>query len=147
MVEFIDPTLLPTIGAFIFVFAMVFGLLSYVKKFNSAVNLVIAGAFGFFAVLYEPLVSGLMTFVPIAAIIFAALFFFLILKEVFKGKEGSKTETFPLLVALALLLLVLGILWPTIGFEVAGISSTNILWIIGVVIVIVIFYAAYKHEG
>ena len=114
MVEFIDPTLLPTIGAFIFVFAMVFGLLSYVKKFNSAVNLVIAGAFGFFAVLYEPLVSGLMTFVPIAAIIFAALFFFLILKEVFKGKEGSKTETFPLLVALALLLLVLGILWPTI---------------------------------
>src|SRR3989344_3351422 len=147
MVEFIDPTLLPTIGAFIFVFAMVFGLLSYVKKFNSALNLVIAGAFGFFAILYEPLVSGLMTFVPIAAIIFVVLFFFLILKEVFKGKEGSKTEVFPLIVALALLLLVLGILWPTIGFEVAGISSTNILWIIGVVIVIVIFYAAYKHEG
>jgi len=147
MVEIIDPTMLPFIGAFVFVFALVFGLLSYVNRFNKAVNLLIAAVFGLFSVLYEPLVIGLQTFLPIAAIIFAALFFFLILKEVFKRKEGDKEiDTFPMVVALGILLILLGIFWPQLNLEFAGLNSTNVFWLLGIAVVVLIFILAYSQK-
>ena len=144
MVEIIDPTMLPFIGAFVFVFALVFGLLSYVNKFNKSVNLLIAAVFGLFSVMYEPLVMGLQTILPIAAIIFVILFFVIIIKSVFG--DGKEIDTFPMVVALGILLILLGIFWPQLNLEFAGLNSTNVFWLLGIVVVVLIFILAYSQK-
>ena len=144
MVDLIDPSMIPFIGAFVLIFALVFGLLSYVNRFNKAVNLMIAGVFGLFSVMYEPLVTGLQTFLPIAAIIFVVIFFLIILKSVFGG--GKEIDTFPMIVAIAILLILLGIFWPQIGFEIAGLNSTNVFWVLGIAVVVLIFILAYSQK-
>ena len=144
MVDIIDPSLLPFIGAFVLIFALVFGLLSYANKFNRAVNLMIAGVFGLFSVLYEPLVTGLQTLLPIAAIIFVILFFVIILKAVLG--EGKVIDTFPMVAALGILLILLGIFWPSLGFEFAGLNSTNVFWLLGITLVVLIFILAYSQK-
>src|SRR3989338_1934645 len=144
MADLIDPTLLPFIGAFVLIFALVFGLLSYVNRFNRAVNLMIAGVFGLFSVMYEPLVVGLQTFLPIAAIIFVIMFFLLILKSVFGGEK--QIDTFPMVVALAILLILFVIFWSQIGFEIVGINSTNVFWLLGIAVVVLIFILAYSQK-
>ena len=144
MVELIDPTMLPFIGAFVFVFALVFGLLSYVNKFNKSVNLLIAAVFGLFSVMYEPLVMGLQTILPIAAIIFVILFFVIIIKSVFG--DGKEIDTFPMVVALGILLILLGIFWPQLNLEFAGLNSTNVFWLLGIVVVVLIFILAYSQK-
>lgn len=145
MVEVIDPAMLPFIGAFIFVFALVFGLLGSIKRFDRTVNLIIAAVIAFFAVMFEPFVAAVQTVLPIAAIILVILFFFIVIKDIFKG-EVQGADTLPVVVALALSLLLLGIFSPQIGFELPGLDPRNTVWLFGIIIIIFIFVAAYKHN-
>ncbi len=148
MVEFIDPTMLPFVAAFLFVFAVVFGALSYAKVLGEQrkVNAIIAIAFAIFAVLFEPFVFGLQAVLPFAAVGIVIIFFGLFLKKVFAGKEGERFDAWPIATSLIFALLLLGILWDQIGFSVPGIDATNMLWLIGIIIVLLIFYVAYKHK-
>ncbi len=145
MVEFIDPTMLPFIAAFLFVFAVVFGALSYAKVLGEQrkVNVIIAMAFAIFAVLFEPFVFGLQTVLPFAVIGIVIIFFILFLKKVFGG--GDKIDAWPIATSLIFALLLLGIFWDQIGFSVPGIDSTNMLWLVGILIVLLIFYVTYQH--
>ena len=145
MVEFIDPTMLPVIAAFLFVFAVVFGALSYAKVLGEQrkVNVIIAMAFAIFAVLFEPFVFGLQTVLPFAVIGIVIIFFILFLKKVFGG--GDKIDAWPIATSLIFALLLLGIFWDQIGFSVPGIDSTNMLWLVGILIVLLIFYVTYQH--
>ena len=147
MVEFIDPTMLPFVAAFLFVFAVVFGALSYAKVLGEQrkVNAIIAIAFAIFAVLFEPFVFGLQAVLPFAAVGIVIIFFGLFLKKVFAGKEGERFDAWPIATSLIFALLLLGILWDQIGFSVPGIDATNMLWLIGIIIVLLIFYVAYRH--
>ena len=146
MVSFIDPTMLPFVGAFLFVFAIVFGALSYAKVLGDQrkVNALIALAFAIFAVLYEPFVMGLQGVLPIGIILIVIIFFILLIKKVFSG--GDTFDAWPIAASLIFALLLLGIFWDNIGFSVPGLDSNNVLWLIGVIIVILIFYVAYKHK-
>ncbi len=145
MVSFIDPNVLPFVGAFLFVFAIVFGLLNVVKILGEQrkVNAIIALIFAAFSVVYAPFVTALQGILPIAAIILVILFFILFLKKMFEG--GGAMDAWPIAVSLIFALLLLGIFWDNIGFSVPGLSSDNVLWIIGIIIVIMIFYVAYQH--
>ncbi len=144
MVEFIDPTLLPFVAAFLFVFAVVFGALSYAKVLGDQrkVNVLIALAFAIFAVLFEPFVFGLQAVLPFAVIGIIIVFFLLFLKKAF---GGNTKDAVPIVVSLAIALLLLGIFWDQFGFSLPGISSTNVLWLIIIIIVVLIFYIAYKQ--
>lgn len=150
--DFIDPTILPLLSTFLFVFAVVFGLLSIAKGkddkvlFKNSVNVIIAIVFAAFAASYEPLVTALQQLIPLAAALLLVLFFFVFLKRLFGSKEGQKFDALPFLVVIGFLLLLLGIFWDSLGLSVPGISSSNMMWLIGIIIVIMIFFAAYKHS-
>jgi preprotein translocase subunit SecG len=160
--EFLDPTLTPYAAAFLLVFAIVFGLLSVAKHekrdkqgnvvestplFDRKVNAIIALAFGLFSVLYEPFVTGLQTFLPLATIFLLIVFFIIFLKRVFGGgKEGEKSDTLPIAVTLAVLLIVMTALGDQIvAMLPINIESTTLLWLSGLLIIILLFYAVYSR--
>lgn len=136
---------LPEAAAFIFVFAVVYGLLSYADVLkHKGVNIAIAAVFAAFSVMYEPFVSSLQDFIPIATVVLVVIFFIMLVKKVFTEKGG---DTLPLAVALAILLLLLATIWDSVTYYLPlGISPDNALWVIGVIIIIILFAAVYKHK-
>ncbi len=150
--DFIDPTILPFLSTFLFVFAVVFGLLSIAKGkddkvlFKNSVNVIIAVVFAAFAVSYEPLVTTLQQVIPFAAALLLVLFFFVFLKRIFGSKQGQHFDALPFVVVIGFLLILLGLFWDSLGFSVLGLSSSNVMWLLGILLVVVIFFAAYKHK-
>jgi purine-cytosine permease-like protein len=143
----IDPIFLPQVGAFIFVFAIVLGLLTTAKLFNKNVNAALAAVFGLFSAIYEPFVSGIQAYLPIAAAILIVIFFFVLINRLFETKEGKKRDVFPLSIVVAFLLIILGSQWSRLqGFLPANIDPSTVLWIVGILLVIIIFWAAYAHQ-
>lgn len=149
--DFIDPSVVPLLSTFLFVFAVVFGLLSIAKGkegplFKNSVNVIIAVVFAAFSVMYEPLVTALQQLIPFAAALLLVLFFFVFLRRLFGSKDQQQFDALPFVVVIGFLLLLIGLFWGDIGFSVAGLSPSNVLWLIGVAFVIAIFFAAYKHK-
>lgn len=159
--EFLDPTLTPYAVSFLFVFAIVFGLLSITKRektdsqgnvkeshvlFDKKINAIIALAFAIFAVTYEPFVRGLQTFLPIATILLVVAFFIVFLRSVFKRKKDKEeSDTLPIAVAIAVLLIVLA----TVGSQILDLfqidfDRENLLALIGLAAIVIIFFAAYS---
>lgn len=145
---FIESEFLPSITAFLFVFAVVYGLLARANLFggiNTRVAAVVALVVAFFTIMYEPFVSYMQGLMPIAAIILIILFFIVLIQNIIGSKAGESADSLPIVVVLAVLLLVLGLLWDKLAIRLPGISSENILWLIGIVIIAMIFIAVYKH--
>lgn len=157
VVSIFDPSILPVVSAFLFVFALIFGVLNYVKTedkdkhkstmFSKKVNAVLALAIAAFSITYEPLVVGLSTYLPIAAIVLIILFFIMFLKNALGGKDNTTTTktSFPTIVSLAILLALLAIsyrnLTPYIPSEL---DPSNVFWGIGVLIAVMFFWMIYK---
>lgn len=144
----LDTTLLPYIGAFFLVFAIVLGLLTTAKLFNRNVNATIALVFGLFAALYPPFVEGVQAWLPVAAIVLIVVFFLVLLKRLFGGDKDKKGggDMLPFVVVLASLLAILGTQWARLGpFLPAGFDPAAILWVVGIAILLLIFVAAYHH--
>lgn len=147
-VTLIDPGALPYASAFLFVFALVFGLLSYSKigEFDKKVNALIALAVAGFSILYEPLVLALTQYMPVAAAILVVLFFVALAKKVLGG--GSQEMTFPLVVSLAIMLLLLSIFADRlVPFVPGGFDAGNAMWLVGILIAILFFWMIYKYKG
>ena len=142
----IDPAVLPVVSTFLFVFAIVFGLLSYsgVGNFSKRINAVIALAIAIFSTLYEPLVAGLQELIPFATILLIILFFIVFIKKIV---GGNNTDAFPVIATIALLLLVLMVVGDRLApFLPAGTDTTGALWAIGIIAVLMFFYAIYKQK-
>lgn len=138
---------LPQITSFLFVFALIYALLIYSKLFTESKNAaaVLSIVIAFFSVMYSPLVVFLQSIIPIAALILVFLFFLVLIKRLVIEKEGVK-DALPIVVILAIFLLLVGVLWNEIALTIPGLSSENLLWIIGIIIIILIFFAAYSHK-
>ncbi|MBS3050532.1 MAG: hypothetical protein J4400_00070 [Candidatus Aenigmarchaeota archaeon] len=146
-ITLIDPTVVPYVSTFLFVFALIFGLLSYSKvgDFNKRVNAMLALAIAGFSVLYEPLVLTLSQYIPIAAGVLIIVFFLALVKKIFEGKEGSKKDYFPLIVVIAILFLLLIALADVfLAFLPGNFDPSVVLWGIGLVFVILFFWLIYK---
>ncbi len=157
-ITFLDPTILPYVASFLFVYALIFGLMSYVKTgpkenrstmFNKKVNALLALAIAAFAVMYEPLVEGLMTYLPIASIILIVLFFVMFLKNALDGKDDKKPKNpFPTIVSLAILLVLLGISYTSLTpYIPTGIDPSNVFWALGILIAVLFFWMIYKTSN
>jgi hypothetical protein len=147
---FFDP-FLPQFAAFLFIFSIVLGLLTTAKIFgdHKGVNAGIAVVFGIFSAMYEPFVTGVQTYLPIAAALLVIVFFVVLIKKLFGGKEGKTTyDAVPIAVVLISLLLVLISQWSLLqGFLPAGIDAWNFAYGLGIVMVLIIFVAVYKHKS
>lgn len=135
----------PFIATFLFIFAVVYAMLvkSGVIDIKGA-NIAIAAVIGFFAASFPPLTQALQSILPAAAIILVIVFL------LFLGKNlvGDKQEdTLPTLAVLAISLVLLAVLWNRIAPIVPlPIDSNSMLWIIGVVIVILIFAVVHRQK-
>ena len=146
--------LFPFLTSFLFVFAIVFGLLSIMKRgtegkkevfFPKNVNIIIALVFGFIAASYQPFVVFVQEIIPAATIILVVVFFFIFLKEIITPKK--ERDTTPLIVSLGIFLLLIGSFWNKVSIHLKFISSTDLLWMIGIVVVAIMFYAAYTSTS
>ncbi len=146
MLEFLPPEMLQILSTFLFVFAVVFGVLSYTKLFdNKRVNAIIAVAIGFFSMMYEPLVFGLSQYMPIAIGLLIILFFVALLKKVFGNDKSG--DNFPIIVSLGVLMLLLIVFADDfIRYVPIGLDPTNLLWIIGLIFAALFFWFVYKHK-
>jgi len=160
-----DPLLLSTATSFLFIFAIVFGLLSYTKLFMPKdkdgnpvgkeprpLYALLALVFAVAAISYGPVVTIIQQILPPATILLVIIFFFAFLKEIFrKKKKGEKEESHPLqtLAVLAIFLILLGTFWDRISV-LAGISGIispdNLFFLIAVIIIVLIFYVVSKVE-
>jgi hypothetical protein len=145
-----DTTWMPQVAVFLFVFAMMFGLLSYAKiaGFSNRVSAMLALVIAFFSVLYEPFVTGMQALLPFASILLVVVFFVIFMKKLLVGDEKSeKKDMIPFALAFGIAMLLVGLFWPNVaGYVPAGFDPNNILWIIGIVFVLVFFGAIYYHS-
>jgi len=146
MVEIIDPELVAPLGALILVFAIVYGILTYANILKDRrVNLLIAAVFGLFSTLNEVFVTGLEEFLPIAAVVLVIVFFIMLLKEIV-GKAAI-TDVVPVVVVLALLVLLVGSFGSRLPIGIANLDSTALAGWLALILVILIFWFAYRHVG
>ena len=138
--------------SFLFVFAVIFGVLELVNKrqkggfFPRKVNILIAITFGLVAMAYEPLLSFIWSIIPLATVILVVLFFIAFLGELFKQSEEKEFTV--IIIVLGILLLIMGALWDKIAkiLPFQFMNQSDLLWIIGIIIVLLMFYAAYMSQ-
>jgi hypothetical protein len=155
IISFLNPATMAQVSTFLFVFGTVFGLMTYSKllEFDKRVNALISLAIAFFAMVYEPLVVNLTTYMPIAAGIIAVLFFVMLIKKVLGGdkKEGAgkqERDTLPIIVALGIMLILLAVFSDMlIPLLPSGISADSVLWGAGILVVILFFWFIHKTKN
>jgi hypothetical protein len=140
----------------LFTFALVYGLLSILKRtrkmgggvieedfFPKSVNVIIALAFAFATIAYEPFVELIMGMLPIASILLILIFFFVFIKKLVCN---DKEDIAPLIAVLGIFLIAVGTFSGNL-FEFLNIgysAASDALWIIGLLVVGVIFYLSWK---
>lgn len=127
---------------FMLVVAIVYGALETAGMFrNRAVKAILAVVLGFFSVMNYSVVQMINSFLPFAAIVFVFIFLAGYLKKSLSG--GRDKDNTLIIIVLGLgLLFVASLASSSGGFNLY--QYTDFLWLIGVVVVIAILYAAYK---
>lgn len=134
---------------FLFVLAVVFGVLQLTKVFKvSAVNVVIAIVIALFAASYPPFVSTLWTFLPSITWLFVILFFVAFIMELFGLRKPSapgqrEDKSFAMILTGVIL-----IIFITIGINfipnIPSIGQQNIMILAALFFMFIIFYAAFR---
>ena len=140
---------LPQITSFLFIFAIIYALLIFTGIFAATrraaalISIVIA----FFSVMYSPLVLFLQGLLPIASLLLVFLFFIVFIKKLFIREGAGITDTLPMAVVLAISLLLVGVFWNSMAVSLpAPLTPDTMLWLIGIFIIILIFFAVYAHN-
>ena len=150
MPAFIFEPTMQFIIPFLFILAIVFGVLQLVNVFkNKAVNVVIALTIAFFASSYGPFTSLLWSQFGNITIFFIAMFFIAFIMQIFGFKRPKDPREYasPMMLHGGILFVLLAIgfaysdLLPTLPFIGGG---ENILLLIGIVFILVIFWGAFK---
>jgi hypothetical protein len=128
----------------LFLLAIVYGALEVSGVFkNKAVKAIIAIAIALFAITSSELVTFLNGVLPYAVMLFVAFFF---IGFIFKFLKGGGGKDWTLIIIILILLLVLLARLPDIfpGWQLGFLSNENLMWAIGTIVVLAIFYIAYK---
>ncbi len=136
----------------IFVFAIVYGAFEISKIFeNKKIGGLIALAVSFFAISSETVLTMINQFLPYAALFFIVVFFIGFVLSPFRGKGEKKTDYTMVIIVIALVLIFLinqgyDMISPLLpsGFLI---GSENFMAIAGLVLIIAIFWTAYKKKG
>lgn len=137
---------------FLFVLAVVFGVLGVVNVFkNKGVNLLVAAALSFFATSNSAFVSILWTYFGSVAVFFIAMFFLVFIFEVFGvRKKGEPLGADAMIINGAILFVLLSISYlyidmiPALPFIGGG---ENLILFFAIIFILAIFWTAYKTGG
>lgn len=135
---------------FLFVLAVVFGVLQLTKVFkSSAVNVVIAIVIGIFAASFQPFVTTLWTFLPAITWLFVILFFVAFILELFglrKPHAGGEDKTLTMILTGVVI-----VIFVTIGVNflpnIPAIGTQNLMVLLALALMFIIFYAAFRSRG
>lgn len=144
----IDITMLQTtefLIPFLFSLAVIFGVLEVTRLFRKPVNFIVSFALSFFAIIYPGFVDFMWANFGLFAIFFIAMFFIVFVSKVF-GMGGKKSQDSVIINGVILLVLLsVSYLYidsfPSVPFLGAG---QNLILLVSVVLIISIFWAAYK---
>lgn len=135
----------------LFVLAIAYGGLEVAGVFkNRAVNALIALVVAFLAVSNAALAEFVVSVMPWAAMLFIIVFFIKFMLSMFKTKEGEKRDYTLIIVILGLVAIFLAgqgsIIedWLPSGFPI---SEESLILLIGVIVIIAMFFAAYKSKS
>jgi len=151
--DFLTPDVMIFATSFLFVFAIVFALLVYVKIFKESrpAMAIIAAVIAFSAAVYEGSAIIIQQIMPYASIVLVVLFFIVFVKKIFERDEtkGGKRDLMPTVIVLAIALILLAVFWPQIAnmAGLGGLESDNVLWGIGILVVVLIFWSVYKMSS
>jgi hypothetical protein len=133
-------TLLP----FALLLAVVYGALETSGIFrNKALKAVVSVVIAFFGVANYSVVQFLNSVLPFVAIIFLLVFIVGFAKKSLSGSEKDNTL---IIIIIALILLLIGSFMNSdsgFGFT----QNTDLVWLIGIVLILAIIFAAYKMKG
>ena len=128
---------------FMLVLAVSYGALETAGMFrNRAIKAIIAVVVAFFAMTNYMIVQTINSMLPYVAIIFLLVFIVGFAKRSLSGSE--KDNTMIIIMMVLLMLLVASISNSYGGFGLY--QYTEFLWLIGVVLVLAILFAAYKMK-
>jgi len=142
-----EQTLIP----FLFVLAIVFGVLEVTKIFkNRGVNFLVALAIAFFTITNTAFVNALWSYFGIITSFFIILFFVAFILEVFGLRKGQHQPASAIIVYGAILFILL-----TVGFSNASLIPTlpfigggqNLIFLFAILFILVIFWSAFKMGG
>ncbi len=132
-------TLLP----FLLVLAVAYGGMESANIFkNKAIKAVVAVVIAFFGVSSYSMVQFINSILPYIAVIFLLVFIVGFAKKSLSGSEKDNTM---IIVMMVLFLLLVGS-FANAGGGLGLVQYTEFLWLIGVVIVLAIIFAAYKMK-
>ena len=142
---------LPEVATFLFVFALVFGLLSKAGTFkDKRINGIIAAVIGMFSLTSAELVSIMGRFMPLAAGVLVLLAIIMFVKDAFSSKkkgDNNNVDMLPTAVVLATGLGLLGVFWDDIASYIPLEYRDAGLWLIGIAIAVMILYVSYRHNS
>lgn len=139
-----------TLVLFFFVLAIIFGILEITRIFkNKAVNFIIAFALAFFAVNNASFVQFIVPQFGLISAFFIIMFFIAFVLEVFglRGPKSGKPAEERMIIngAILLLLMVFGFMNASLIPELPYIGSgTNLIVLVALIIILVIFWLAFK---
>ncbi len=134
---------------FLFVLAVVFGVLRISKAFksNAAVEVIISLVIAFFAATYSPFTAILFSILPTITLFFIAMFFIVFILEIIgvRGNRGGNRVTNIIMYGILILVLFTIIanysnLIPDLGI----ISPEDLALGVGLIFVLSIFWSAYQ---
>ncbi|MFH1631346.1 MAG: hypothetical protein ABIA21_03985 [Candidatus Aenigmatarchaeota archaeon] len=152
VLEMIGTDMIIFMTSFLFMFAIVFALLSYAKIFKETryACAIIAAVIGLISAIYAPFTFFIQSVLPVASIVLVIIFFIVFIKAIFTHdkEKGKKSDMAPTVIVLAILLIVLAAMWPMVSTQlgIAVSLSENILWVIGLIVLFIIFVTAYKMQ-
>jgi len=127
---------------FMLVIAVVYGGLESVQMFrNRAIKTIIAVVVGFFALTNYQIVQTINSFLPYAAIFFVLVFGLGFARKALSGDGGRDNTMLIIVIALVLLFIASLTLYGGNLYQ-----YNEFLWLIGIIAVAAIFYAAYKMK-
>jgi hypothetical protein len=134
---------------FLFVLAIVFGILDIIKMFgkNRAVNFLIALSIAFFSVTNSSFVNLLWSQFGTITSFFIIMFFIAFVLEVFglKGGKGKEDDDIVIYGAILLIMLSFGFAYsnliPSIPYIGGG---SNFIVLVAIILILVIFWRAFK---
>ena len=131
---------------FFFMLAVVFGALEVGGVFqNSGVKVIISLVIAFFAASFEPASAFVFSILPHATAFFIIVFFLGFVKKLFTGQDKKIDWTMIAVLSILFLILLINI-EPLTGIGLGG-QATNLVYVIGFIAILMIFYAAYQKWG
>jgi hypothetical protein len=137
---------------FVFILAIVYGALDVAGTFKKkSVNIIIAVVVAAFAIINTDVIAFIIAIMPLAAMLFIAIFFIKFVLSMFKVKRGEERDY-------TLIIVILGLLavfmlshgtelvedWLPGGFPI---TEENLILIIGIILIIAIIMVAYRSKG